>query len=121
MIVAVIPVYAYLNFGTIMIWGIAGSIVGLMGGLFGTYVAVANTCSQRERSFLIRCAIACWIVMAIFLALMVTLPQPYAQLVWLPLALTMTFGIRYINENQQRIREAEKQNLPSPNEPESVG
>ena len=110
-----------LNIGTIMIWGIAGSAIGLVGGLIGTYIAVANTCSPCERSFLIRCSIACWIVMAIFVALMLTLPQPYAQLAWIPLTLTITFGIRYINENQQRIREAERQKLPSPNAPDSAG
>ncbi len=97
-----------------MIWGIAGSIFRLIGGLIGTCVAVANTRSQRERSFLIRCAVVYWIVMAIFVALMLTLPQPYSQLAWIPLVFATVFGIRYINENQQRIREAESQKLPSP-------
>ena len=87
-----------------MIWGVVGSIVGVIGGLVGTYIPIANSQSQRERNFLIQCSIVVWVFIAGFLTLLLTLPSPYSHLLWIPLGASMTYGMRYINETQSRIR-----------------
>ncbi|MEM9941089.1 MAG: hypothetical protein AAF939_05830 [Planctomycetota bacterium] len=87
-----------------MFWGIAGSIIGLMGAIIGTCIPIARSESRREKIFLVRCAMVMWILIAVFLVALFTIPYPYSQLVWIPVGAWMTMGIRYINNRQVEIR-----------------
>ena len=86
---------------------IVGSLVGVAGGLIGTYFSIKNTNGPRERTFMVRSAIVCWIAVMIFLMAIFLLPQTRRWL-WIPYAILLSFGIRYGNRKQMEIRLAEQ-------------
>jgi hypothetical protein len=89
--------------------GIVGSLLGVAGGLIGTYFSIKNTNGPRERAFMIRSAILCWIGVGLFLAVMFFVPQ--ARLwIWIPCFILLPFGIRYGNKKQMAIRREEQTN-----------
>jgi hypothetical protein len=89
------------------ICAIAGSAIGVFGGIFGTYFSIKNTIGPKERSFVMKASALTWVTVVIFLCALLLLPSPYNNLMWLPYGLLIGFGIRKFNETQRRIREAE--------------
>lgn len=94
------------------IGGITGGLFGLAGGVVGTYFSIKNTNGPRERSFMIRSAMVCWIAILIFLGLLIALPGPYRWLLWIPYAILLPLGIVHGNRRQQAIRREESQDKP---------
>jgi hypothetical protein len=93
-----------------LIGGIAGSFIGVAGGLIGTYFSIKNTNGPRERAFMIRSAIVCWVGVGVFLAAMFFVPQ--ARLwIWLPYCILLPLGIRYGNQKRMAIRREEQTNV----------
>ena len=92
-----------------LIGGIAGSLIGVAGGLIGTYFSIKNTNGPRERSFVIRSAIACWVGVSLFIAAVLSLPQ---ERLWIFLAygILLPLAIRYWSRKQMAIRRAEQTN-----------
>ncbi len=45
-----------------------GPIIGLLGGLFGTWMSIKNTDSTRERKFMVRYAVVVWVMVCLFMA-----------------------------------------------------
>ena len=90
--------------------GIIGAVIGLLGGIFGTYMSVKNTKGPRERAFMIKSSVICWIAILVFLGLLFTLPSPYCHLLWIPYVILLIAGIVVSNRTQQRIRQEESQN-----------
>lgn len=102
------------NMSTGVMWGwvggIAGGVVGLAGGIIGTYFSIQNTNGPRERSFMVKSAVVCWIAILIFLGLLLALPSPYRGFMWIPYSILLPLGIIYGNRRQQAIRQQESQN-----------
>ena len=98
--------------GQIVGWvgAIVGSVVGLAGGMVGTYFSIKKTNGPRERTFMIRWAIACWIAILLFVALLFALPSPYRLLLWIPYTVLLPLGTVYGNRRQESIRQQELQN-----------
>ncbi len=92
------------------IGGIVGGVLGLAGGIIGTYLSIKNTNGPLERSFMIKSAVICWIAIFIFLGLLVGLPNPYRYFMWIPYGILLPLGIIYGNRQQQAIRKQESQN-----------
>lgn len=92
------------------IGGIAGGIIGLAGGLIGTYFSIKNTKGPRERSFMVKSAVVCWVGILVFLILLLALPNPYRWFMWIPYGVLLPLGIIYGNRRQQAIRQQESQN-----------
>ncbi|MGA9117647.1 MAG: hypothetical protein WB626_12820 [Bacteroidota bacterium] len=92
------------------IGGIAGGVIGLAGGVVGTYFSIRNTNGPRERSFMIRSAVAGWAAALIFLVLLLTMPDPYRWFLWIPYGILLPLGIIYGNRRQQAIRREESPN-----------
>jgi len=90
-----------------VIGGIVGGAVGLLGGLIGTYASVKNTNGPRERAFMIKMAVGCWLGVILFLAAILLLPDPYRHLMWIPYGVGFPLFIHYTNKQQQTIRDAE--------------
>ena len=86
---------------------IAGSAIGIFGGIVGTYFSIKNTNGPKERSFVIKASAMTWVAVAVFLSALLLLPSPYNNLMWVPYGLFLGFGIRKFNETQKRIRDAE--------------
>lgn len=101
-----------MNTGAMWGWigGIAGCVIGLAGGIVGTYFSIRNTSGSRERSLIIKSAVVCWIAIVIFLALLFALSNPYRWLLWIPYSILLPLGIIFINRKQQAIRQEESQN-----------
>lgn len=93
--------------------GILGGVLGIAGGIVGTYFSIKRTNGPRERAFMIRAAIVCWIAIFIFLGLLLALPNPYRWFMWIPYGVLLPLGIRYINRKQQQIRQEETKNQQS--------
>ena len=91
-----------------MIGGICGSVIGVLGGLIGTYFSIKNTNSPREKAFMIKFAISIWIGIAAFLVLLLSLPKPYNFLMWIPYGIALPIAIIYCNKTQNKIREEDK-------------
>jgi len=90
-----------------LIGGIIGGLVGVLGGLYGTYCAVKNTKGLRERAFMLKASVICWLAIILFLILLFVLPGPYQEILWFVYAILLTVGIVSMNRIQRRIREEE--------------
>jgi hypothetical protein len=89
------------------IGGIAGAVIGCLGGMIGTYFSIKNTKGPRERAFMIKFCAATWAALLVFLAWLLFLPTPYKYLAWIPYGIGLPMGIRYCNRRQQEIRQSE--------------
>jgi len=97
-----------MNTGWIL--GIGGAVIGLMGGIIGTYFSIKNTRGPRERAFMLKSSVVCWLGITVFLGLLFTLPSPHRHFLWMPYVVLLPLGIIHSNRTQQRIRKEESQN-----------
>lgn len=91
-----------------LIGAIVGGVIGLLGGLIGTYMSIKKTNGPGERALMIKGAIWFWIGGAVFLTLLLTIPKPYNFLVWIPYGIALPLAIITINKKQARLRQEEK-------------
>jgi hypothetical protein len=84
--------------------GIAGTVLGVSGGLVGTYFSIRNTNGPRERAFMIRAGALCWLAVLTLLALDSLLPRLLGSLIFLVYMLSMYPIVRWGNEQQARLR-----------------
>lgn len=103
-----------------IIGGIAGGVLGLLGGIVGAYFSIKNTNSQRERAFVIKCSVVCFVAVGAFCALMFTLPHSYRSHLWIPYSILLPLGIVTWNRKQQKIREIDAQSKPAHTTAESA-
>ena len=98
-----------MDLGTLGGWvgGILDSLLGVAGGLMGTYFTIKNTKGPRERAFTIKGSIICWAFVIAFLAGLWLIPFWYNLLLWVPYAILLVFGIQKWNQTQLRIRQEE--------------
>ncbi len=90
-----------------LIGGIAGCVLGLMGGIVGTYFSIKNTNGPREKAFMIKASMIGWAGILVFLALMFLLPNPYRFLLWIPYGIILPIAIIRGNKIQAKIRQEE--------------
>jgi len=83
---------------------ILGSVIGLLGGVLGTWCSIRNTRTPAERGFMIWCSIGVWVFVTAFLAGLFLIPQPYNHLLWLPYVILLILGSRWMNGVQSRMR-----------------
>ena len=89
-----------------IIGAMVGSIIGIAGGIVGTYFSIKNTSGPRERAFMVRAAIIAWLSLAILFAVMFLLPNSRPWL-WILYGLLLPLAIRYGNKRQAAIRREE--------------
>jgi hypothetical protein len=84
--------------------GLIGALVGVLGGIIGTYFSIKNTKSPRERAFVAKSSIVCWVFVLSFILGLSLLPGAYK--VWVvPIYVGgLLFGIRSWNKKQAQIR-----------------
>ena len=101
-----------------LIGGIVGGIIGVAGGLLGTYFSIKNTNGPRERAFVIKASIACWIFVLAFIFSTCLIPGFYKLLLIPFYAVGLVAGILLCNKKQTQIRlEESKKNPASPATP----
>ncbi|MBW8040370.1 MAG: sigma-70 family RNA polymerase sigma factor [Planctomycetes bacterium] len=92
---------------------VLGPLLGLLGGIFGTWMSIKNTQSARERRFMVIMGIACWIALILFIAvpLVLSLTGVIPKLAYWP-----SFGLFFVllapsivwsNARQRRIQKEE--------------
>jgi len=99
-----------------LIGGIGGSVLGVLGGVIGTWFSIKNTNGPRERAFMVKTAVIVWVAVTLFLVLLLTLPQPYNYLMWIPYGILLPVGINRTNRIQAEIRKQEHPGNTSPGE-----
>jgi len=87
--------------------GVLGTLAGLAAGWAGTYLAIASAAGPRERSFMVRGALGCWVAVAVVVTSPIFLPDVWPG-VMVVAALVMPWGVRQWNERQEAIREEER-------------
>ena len=90
-----------------LIGAIVGSAVGVLGGVIGTYFSIKNTGEPRERAFVIKASVVCWIAVIAFVATMWLIPHPHRHWLWLPYAVLLPLDIFAGNRRQWQIRKEE--------------
>ncbi len=83
--------------------GIIGGAIGIMGGLYGTYISIRKAKSPEEKTFTIKCSIVIWVLVTLFLCGLFLLPKPYNNYVWFLYIFAMVFGTQWINRKQKKI------------------
>jgi hypothetical protein len=87
-----------------LIGGIAGTVIGLLGGAIGTYFSIKNTAGPRERAFMIRVAALTWVAVTAFVVAILSTPIAYQAVLWIVYALALPLAIRAGNRRQAQIR-----------------
>ena len=86
---------------------IAGSVIGVMGGVIGCGVAIMNATKPRERALVVRLSafMALWI--AALLAWILLMPTPWNSMAAL-LSLPVFAAIPWMNRRARRARELDQ-------------
>ena len=71
------PNLAMVHLNPGLVGGIVGAIIGVIGGLIGTYFSIKNTKGPRERTFVVKMSIVCWILVLAFVFAMCLVPGFY--------------------------------------------
>jgi len=87
-----------------LIGGVAGALLGVAGGIIGTWASIRNTRGPRERAFMVRASLWCWLLGVLFLAGLLLLPKPWGVLMWIPYAVVLPLGIRHVNRRQAELQ-----------------
>lgn len=90
-------------------------MLGIAGGMVGTYCGIRSTNSRRERAFMIKSSVVCWAFVILFLCLSFTLSIPYRYYLWIPYAILLLLGILIANRMQRRISREESKVDPPEN------
>ncbi len=97
-----------------LVGGIVGSVVGVLGGVIGTYFGIKNTRTPAERRFMIRCALAGWILtLALIVAPLILLifssfPRWLYWCLWAVYMLIVQLSIPRLNRRANELRETSK-------------
>lgn len=90
-----------------LVGGILGGLIGILGGVVGTYFSIKNTNGPRERAFMIRTSIVCWIGVSMFVIGMWFGPPPYKYGLIAVYVVSLVLAVRYLNRRQAAIRAEE--------------
>jgi serine/threonine protein kinase/cytochrome c-type biogenesis protein CcmH/NrfG len=96
-----------------LIGGIVGGIIGLAGGLLGTYFSIKNTNGPRERAFVIKASVVCWILVLAFVFALCLIPGLYKLFLILVYFVCLAAGILLWNKKQAQIRLEESKKNPA--------
>ncbi|WP_353565564.1 hypothetical protein [Haloferula sargassicola] len=89
-----------------LIAGITGSVLGVAGGLIGTYFSYRRARSARERRFVIRTSTATFVFVGSFLAILILFPQA-RPMVFPSYVLVLSGGMILLDRRWRRIRKEE--------------
>lgn len=89
------------------IGGLIGAAMGLLGGVIGTCFSVKNTKGPRERAFVIRASLLCWLAGGAFVIAMAYAKPLYFSVLIPMYVIGLGLGVRWWNRRQAEIREEE--------------
>jgi uncharacterized membrane protein YfcA len=86
-----------------LVGAIAGSAVGIVGGLIGTYFSYRRAKNVNERRFVIFGSTGIFVYVGSFLAVLFILPQTHPT-IFIPYAIILVVGITYLNRRLNKIQ-----------------
>ncbi len=91
--------------GTVGFWLLLsiGPVIGLAGGVFGTWNSLRKCTTQAQRRVMWKWTILMWAGIAIFLTAMLLLPKPWNWLVWVPYAPALIYSITRLNREMAAV------------------
>jgi len=90
------------------IGGIGGAVIGLAGGVIGTWLSLRAAAGPRERAHILKIVILLALVGILFAILMWEIPSPWNSLLWVAFGLFLPLVVTLGNREQERIRNEEK-------------
>lgn len=87
---------------------IAGSLIGLAGGVVGTWMSIRNAKGPKSRAFIVRMSAGMWLLIALLFGLLMSIPRPYSLLIWPIYGICLGYGIRWGNRRLAEIEKAER-------------
>jgi Ca2+/Na+ antiporter len=105
-----------------IVGGVLGTLLGIGGGVFGTYCSIRNTKTAAERRFMIRYSVVIWLAVISLVLLPVALSQFGVIPVWLPWVLTALFfvmlvpSILWANRHQAALRNTDGKDAVAPHD-----
>lgn len=94
--------------------GVVGTLLGLLGGAFGTWCSIRNTSGPKERALMVKAAVWMWVLLIALLGLFFGLQNflPGIHKLWSIAGIVLSvpaliFGINYLNRRQAQIRAEE--------------
>jgi drug/metabolite transporter (DMT)-like permease len=93
-----------------LVGGIGGSVIGLLGGLFGTYMSIRNSKTPQEKALMVRASIVVWALLTglIIVPLFLTVTGVFPRWGFWPTAVVFFIlvgpMIREINKRQIALR-----------------
>ena len=91
------------NMDTSNLAGTICIVLGVLGGVVGTYFSIRNTNSPRERRFMIRAAVLVWLALGLTALVVYYLPT-WRAWVWVPISIMVVVGVPLLNRRQEMIR-----------------
>ena len=73
----------------------------------GTWFSIRNTKGPRERAFVLRAAVVCWLAVTLFVVALYFTPLLYRSLLWLPYLFGLPFALRAWNRRQEQLHKEE--------------
>ncbi|MEE3369899.1 MAG: hypothetical protein VX346_11195 [Planctomycetota bacterium] len=74
-----------------------GSVIGVSGGLLGTWMALRNVACTAQQIFLTKAAVLCWPGVLAFTATTLLVSAPASWLLWIVYGPLLLWFIRYVN------------------------
>lgn len=87
-----------------LIGGIIGGAIGVVGGIVGSYYSLRSAKTPRERRFMRRVGIACWVAVSLLVTVSLSLPSQYRHYIMIPYMLGLALVIVWGNRRLQAIR-----------------
>jgi hypothetical protein len=85
-----------------LIGTVLGSIVGVAGGLLGTWMSIRNMPRGEQRSFMARMAVVGWIGAFGFCVALLLIPTSWNGFLWLVYVPGLFIFIRHVNRGSVR-------------------
>ncbi len=91
-----------------------GVLLALGGGLFGTFMSIKKTESEREKRFVIKSGLLFWAVSIVFISVLMFVASPYKYLIWVPWGIFFPLWLMFSNKKQARIKSEEREKDETP-------
>jgi hypothetical protein len=86
---------------------VLGSLIGILGGVIGTWYSSRHAKTPDGRRFMVHCAVGVWLGVGVFMAGLLLVPQPYNYLLWIVYVVALVLGIGWMNRHLARLREGD--------------
>ena len=86
-----------------LIGTVVGSIVGVAGGLLGTWMSIRNLPRGEQRNFMVRMAVVGWMGALGFCVALLLIPTPWNGVLWIVYVPGLCVFMRHVNGVSGRV------------------